>query len=258
MDRVELFTHGSNAFVMFKFPARRESVFEFRMPEHWGSPRMLAKYADHGPYIRVHGGANDVEWEILAPHHVRSKWTPGEEADPWNRDWSYVIDFEGFADTLDCRMALTYKGEEPWDGPSLLACMRNRMADPFIDPDGTRSYLFTQDGPITVNDLTHGEFPSHRMVGSTTDHSEPQKRLSHPIMATLTEDGAYAAFIGFADSKSCSSNFGSIHCIHSNPTIEGMQPGETRMLHGRVYCIPVSGPEDALARWEKDLPDMAG
>jgi len=153
-------------------------------------------------------------------------------------------------------MALTYRGPEPWDGEVILACLRQRMADPFIDPEGTRTYLFRQDGPVTVNAIIKGQFPAHRMTGGSVSAEPGPKSLAHPLMTTLSADGRYAVAIAFAGSTSCSGNFGPIHCIHSNPRIANLQPGETRVLRGRVYCLPVRGPQDVLDRWLRDAPSL--
>jgi len=253
MNLARLFTHGSNAYLMFKFPARPESVFELRFPEHWKSPATSAR---HGDRVRVHGGANTVQWTQPDAHRAQARWEPGEHEAPWDRPWRYTLDYEGHEDFLDISLALTYDGPDPWDGTGILACLRHRMADPFIDPEGHRTWLYRHDGPVTAHDLIAGQFPPHRMMGAALGNSAGPQTLKHPVMATFNRDGTHASFIVFEGAQGCSANFGSIHCIHSNPGIAGMQPGETRVLRGRVYCIPARGPEDVLARWEKDRPDL--
>lgn len=254
MDRAALFAHGSNAFLMFRFPARPESVFEFRMPEYWWSEETKRKY---GEMTRVHGGGEGIRWEVLGPHHARSIWQPGDGADPWDREWEYAIDFVGLEDALDVRVALTYRGAAAWGGVSMLACLRNRMADPFIDPEGVRTFLYRHDGPVSVNEFIGGRFSPHRMAGGVVQSEPGPDSLAHPLMATLTKEGDCACSIAFLDAHNCSGNFGAIHCMHSNPSLAGMQPGETRILRGRVTCIPVQGPADVLARWQSDRAALA-
>jgi len=254
MTNAHLFNHGSNAFILMKFPTRRESVFELNLPEHWGSPRTSAIYGDR---VRVHSGANTVHWDSRDGDRCRAVWTPGGEAAPWDRDWSYLIDYEGHPDFVDIRMELTYRGTEPWDGPNLLACLRNRMADPFIDPPGKRTYLYTATGPVAVHDFVHGQFSEHRMMGAAVSPNSEPTTIQYPLMTTFDVDGTHACAMAFVDATSCSGNFGVIHCIHSNPSICNMTTGETRILRGRVYCMVATDPNDVLDRWLADQQELA-
>jgi hypothetical protein len=47
---------------------------------------------------------------------------------------------------------------------------------------------------------------------------------------------------------------GVIVCIHDDPRIGGLQPGERKKLRGKVYIMS-SDPAALLKRYEKDFPN---
>jgi hypothetical protein len=44
-----------------------------------------------------------------------------------------------------------------------------------------------------------------------------------------------------------------IVCIHNDPRVGGLKPGETKKLHGKVYVMK-NDPKALLARYTRDFP----
>ena len=50
---------------------------------------------------------------------------------------------------------------------------------------------------------------------------------------------------------------GVIVCLHNDPRIGGLQPGETKRLKGKIYILP-NDPAKLLRRYQADFKDAAG
>ena len=46
---------------------------------------------------------------------------------------------------------------------------------------------------------------------------------------------------------------GVIICLHNDPRVGGLKPGETRKLHGKIYLLK-NEPEALLKRYRRDFP----
>ncbi len=43
-------------------------------------------------------------------------------------------------------------------------------------------------------------------------------------------------------------------CLHSDPRVDGLRPGETKQLRSKIYLLP-NEPKALLRRYQKDFPD---
>jgi hypothetical protein len=166
-------------------------------------------------------------------------------------------------DEVDLRLEVVNGGTQPADVQWFQPCMR---VDRFTGLKQSNyiqgCFIFSKDGLTTLDKTRRTEHAIYRggqvyvPAGVGTNDVNPR-----PISPDVPVNGLIGCFS--ADGKSLLATAwdktqelfqGVIVCIHNDPRIGGLQPGERKTLHGKVYFLP-NDPAALLKRYERDFPD---
>ena len=124
-----------------------------------------------------------------------------------------------------------------------------------------KCFIFTEDG-LTMMNSTHREKEGYYTPGQVyaferTDLDDVNPR---PISRTRPANGLIGCFS--ADGETILATAweptqelfqGVLECIHSDPHIGGLEPGETKYIRGKIY-IAGNDPARLLKRYKQDFP----
>ncbi len=164
-------------------------------------------------------------------------------------------------DNVDFNLVLTNKGITAQDIDWFQPCIRvdpftNRAQDDYI----SRCFIFTKKG-LTTLDKTTRTHNGYYKGGQT--YVPPGINLNdvnpRPISPDLPVNGLIGCFSD--DNKYIMATAwdhyqelfqGIFVCIHSDPRIGGLKPGEVKHLHGKMYFLK-NNPNELLMRYKKDF-----
>lgn len=168
------------------------------------------------------------------------------------------------ADELDIQFQLENKGKEfadiQWFQP---ACIRVEKFTGRKQSNYTeRSFIFTEKGLTTLAQTRRTEDALYKggqvylPKGTAKADSNPRP-INHdqPVNGLI---GCYSAdgkwIMATASDKTHELFEGVYVCLHSDPRINGLKPGERKSLRSKIYFVPNDIPS-LLARYKKDFPE---
>jgi hypothetical protein len=215
-------------------------------------------------------GAFGREWkETTLPHK-----TTLTRADPNGRrlefrtsispDVQLRHEIQAGTDELDLRFQFENKGSEPvdlqWFEP---ACIRVAS---FTGCSQTnyiaRSFIFTSKG-LTHLDQLQRTLDARYLGGQvylpasvSRDDANPRPvSLDHPVNGLIGCFSADNRWLLAAASDQTSELFEGVYvCLHSDPRLDGLAPGEVKRRRSKIYLLP-NDPSALLARYRRNFPE---
>jgi len=169
-------------------------------------------------------------------------------------------------EVIDFRLKFINRGNEPVDLEwAQTACLRVGEFTGLSQFDYfNKCFIFTRDG-LTMMNSTHRATEGYYTPGQVyapegTDLDDVNPR---PISRTVPVNGLIGCFssdgsaiLATAWEPTHELFQGVLNCIHNDPHIGGLQPGETKHIFGKIY-IMANDPERLLDRYEQDFPQRA-
>ncbi len=168
-------------------------------------------------------------------------------------------------DDIEFNLILTNKGDKAEDMDWFQPCIRvnqftNREQDDYI----SRCFIFTKNG-LTTLDKTNRAHNGYYKGGQT--YVPPGINLNDVNPRPISPDQPVNGLIGcFSDDNKhlmatawdhYQELFQGIYvCIHSDPRVGGLKPGETKRLRGKLYFLE-NTPGVLLKRYKKDFSGQA-
>jgi hypothetical protein len=166
-------------------------------------------------------------------------------------------------DEIDIQYELTNRGTEPspieWFQP---ACIRVEAFTGCKQSNYIgRSFIFTRRGLTTLDKTIRTEDAVYRggqvyvpMNINRADVNPRPLSLDQPVnglIGCFSADNQYILATAFDQTHEL---FEGVYvCLHSDPHIGGLAPGETKKIHGKIYLLP-NNPEALLKRYRSDFP----
>lgn len=214
-------------------------------------------------------GGTDRDWkETVIPHSTTK--TSGDDdghriqllthVEP---DVTVHHDIKAGGDDVTFRMRLTNHGQQPIDLDWAQPCIRVGAFTGLGQEDYfTRCFIFTDDG-LTSLHQTHRAAEARYTPGQVyvpeginLDDVNPrpisQTRPANGLIGCVSADGALLLAAAWNHTHELFQ--GVITCIHSDPHIGGLDPGQTKTLLGKLYLLP-NDPQALLSRYHGDFPD---
>ena len=166
------------------------------------------------------------------------------------------------ADEVDFQMTLQNKTREPVDLDWLQPCLRvDRFTGLAQSNYISRCFIFTEHG-LTMLDKTRRTEEALYRGGQvyvpkdiSLDDVNPRPiSLDRPVnglIGCFSADGRY--LLAMAWDKTQELFQGVIVCIHNDPRVGGLNAGQVKNLHGKLYFLK-NDPQALLARYNRDLP----
>ncbi len=179
-------------------------------------------------------------------------------------DPSVTVDHEITAgsDEVDFRLIAHNDGTNFVDVQWFQPCMR---VDRFTGLNQTnyidQSFIFTERGLQTLDKLPRSQEALYHggqvYVPATIPRADVNPRPLSAITPVNALIGCFSAdgkqLLATAWDQPQELFQGVIVCLHNDPRIGGLKPGEKRELHGKVYILP-NDPDALLARYRHDFP----
>ena len=166
-------------------------------------------------------------------------------------------------DGLDFTFLLTHRGATPWEIQWFQpACVRVAA---FTGRDQTgyiaRSFVFS-DGRLTMLDRMErtanalylgGQvfLPPGIRAADANPRPLARRRVSNGLIGCYSGDDRW--LLALASDRTFELFEGVYVCLHSDPLIDGLKPGETKRLRQRLYLLP-NDPQQLLRRHAADFP----
>ena len=217
-------------------------------------------------------GANQQNWGKSTVHHrteLLSTSTDGRElrfrtqVEP---AMEVLHEVQARPDGIDFNFALNNRGTEPspvqWFQP---ACIR--LAE-FTGRNQTdypaRSFVYTAKG-LTTLDRLHRTTNALYLGGQVylPPWTRPADANPRPLAADALVNGLIGCFsaddkwlLATASDHTHELFEGVYVCLHSDPLIDGLKPGETKHIRQKLYLLP-NDPKALLRRYQLDFPVRA-
>lgn len=123
-----------------------------------------------------------------------------------------------------------------------------------------RCFIFTNDGLRTLDKVSRTEeaiykggqvyVPAGVPIADVNPRPISPEKPINGLMGCFSADGKSLFATAWSDTQELFQ--GVIVCIHNDPRIGGLKPGEQKKLRGKVYILP-NDPAQLLNRYEKDF-----
>jgi hypothetical protein len=123
-----------------------------------------------------------------------------------------------------------------------------------------RSFVFTDDGLKTLDQLhrtTQARYlggqvylPPWTLPADANPRPLCSDRLANGLVGCYSADGRW--ILATASSRTHELFEGVYVCLHSDPLVDGLKPGETKVLRQKVYILP-NDPQALLRRYHRDF-----
>ena len=164
-------------------------------------------------------------------------------------------------DEVDFRVVARNEGTEFLDVQWFQPCMRvGRFTGLNQSNYISRCFIFTESGLTTLDKTRRTEEARYRggqvYVPNGIDENDVNPRPLSPdrpvnnLIGCFSADGKY--LLGNAWDKPQELFQGVIVCIHNDPRIGGLKPGEVKKLFGKLYFLK-NEPQELLRRYERDF-----
>ena len=165
-------------------------------------------------------------------------------------------------DEVDFRLTLKNRGGEFADVQWFQPCTR---VDRFAGRNQTnyieKSFIFTRNGLVTLDKTTRTEEAIYHggqvyvPEGINLEDVNPRpispEQPVNGLIGSFSADGRY--LVAMAWDRTQELFQGVIVCLHNDPRVGGLKPGETKELHGKIYLMK-NDPAALLKRYRRDFP----
>jgi len=172
-------------------------------------------------------------------------------------------DIRARRDEVEFRLSMKNKGDRFADVQWLQPCMRVGAFTGLKQDDyHRRCFIFTSQGLTSLDKTRRTEEAIYRggqvyvPSGINLDDVNPR-----PISPDLPVNGLIGCFsadnkylVAMAWDRTQELFQGVIVCIHNDPRVGGLKPGETKKLRGKVYFMK-NDPLALLKRYQRDFPE---
>ena len=176
---------------------------------------------------------------------------------------SVVVEHEIAAgtDSVDFRVRARNTGKDFADVQWFQPCMRvDRFTGLKQDNYTQKSFIFTEEGLKLLDRLPRTEEAVYRGGQVYVPAGVPLEDVNpRPISAVKPANGLMGCFsrdgkqlLATAWDQTQELFQGVIVCLHNDPRIGGLKPGENKALHGKVYLLP-NDPGVLLKRYREDF-----
>jgi hypothetical protein len=165
-------------------------------------------------------------------------------------------------DEVDFRVTLKNRGREFADVQWFQPCMRvDRFTGCNQSNYITKSFIFNERGLVTLDKTRRAEDALYRggqvyvPTGINLEDVNPRPispdRPANGLIGCFSSDGQQ--LLAMAWDKTQELFQGVIVCLHNDPRVGGLKPGEVKQLHGKVYFMR-NDPGALLKRYRHDFP----
>jgi len=170
-------------------------------------------------------------------------------------------DIQAGMDEVTFRLRCENQGQQPVDVEWFQPCMRVKQFTGLNQSNYiSRCFIFTESGLTTLDRTRRTEEARYRggqvYVPKGIDENDVNPRPLSPdrpvnnLIGCFSADGKY--LLGNAWDKPQELFQGVIVCIHNDPRIGGLKPGEVKKLFGKLYFLK-NEPQELLRRYERDF-----
>jgi hypothetical protein len=171
-------------------------------------------------------------------------------------------EIEARGDEVDFRLEVVNKGAQPVDVQWFQPCMR---VDRFTGLQQSnyieRCFIFTSAGLTTLDKTRRAEVAIYRggqvYVPAGVNTNDVNPRPLSPDQPVNNLIGCFSAdgksILAMAWDRTQELFQGVIVCIHNDPRIGGLEPGQHKKLYGKIYVVP-NDPAALLKRYRADFP----
>ena len=170
-------------------------------------------------------------------------------------------DIKAGSDEIDFRLELKNSGREAVDVQWFQPCMRvGRFTGLQQSNYITKSFIFTESGLAMLDKTRRTEEAIYRggqvYVPSGIDLNDVNPRPISPdkpvngLIGCISSDDKYLLAMAWDQTQELFQ--GVIVCLHNDPRIGGLKPGETKSLRGKVYLLK-NDPAVLLQRYNRDF-----
>jgi hypothetical protein len=158
---------------------------------------------------------------------------------------------------------ITHRGTQPWPIQWFQpACIRvDRFTGASQSNYTARSFVFTRSGRTPLDALrrtTNALYPGGQVflpdwIEERDANPRPVAldRITNGIIGAVTADGS--SLLAIASDRTFELFEGVYVCLHSDPWIGGLQPGESRRIRQKIYLLP-NDTQQLLRRYAEDFP----
>lgn len=166
------------------------------------------------------------------------------------------------ADEVEFRLTLRNPTDEASDADWFQPCIRvdqftgksqdDYVTSCFIFLDGQPARLPTEPWATEAR-YTPGQVYAAPGVDRDDVNPRPlsERTPSNGLMGCYSADGKLVLATAWDEWQELFQGVGV--CIHSDPRIGGLKPGETKRLHGKIYVVPADL-DQLVERYERDFP----
>ena len=170
-------------------------------------------------------------------------------------------DIRAGKDEVDFRLTLKNRGNEFVDVQWFQPCMRvGRFTGGTQSNYINKSFIFTGRGLTLLDKTRRTEEAIYRggqvYVPKGIDLNDVNPRPISPdqpvngLIGCVSADDRYLLAMAWDQTQELFQ--GVIVCLHNDPRVGGLKPGETKKLHGKVYFLR-NDPKALLKRYERDF-----
>jgi hypothetical protein len=164
-------------------------------------------------------------------------------------------------DEVEFRVEAENTGKEFVDAQWFQPCMRVGGFTGLVQSNyHARCFIFTKDGLVTLDKTRRTEEAMYRggqvYVPAGIDTNDVNPRPLSPdvpvndLIGCFSADGSKLLAMAWDHTQELFQ--GVIVCIHNDPRLGGLKPGEKKSLRGRIYFMK-NDPEALLKRYRKDF-----
>ena len=164
-------------------------------------------------------------------------------------------------DEIDFRVVARNEGKQWVDVDWFQPCMRvDRFTGLGQSNYIQKSFIFTDQGLSMLDKLSRNEeaiyrggqvyVPSGISLKDVNPRPVSSVKPVNSLIGCFSEDGKQLLATAWDQTQELFQ--GVIVCLHNDPRIGGLKPGEKRNLHGKIYLLP-NDPQALLARYRRDF-----
>lgn len=165
-------------------------------------------------------------------------------------------------DEVTFDLTVKNEGEKFQDVQWFQPCIRvNRFTGRTQQNYPERSFIYTKEGLRTLDKVARTEEAIYKggqvyvPAGIPLEDVNPRpispEKPVNGLMGCFSADNKWLFATAWSDTQELFQ--GVIVCIHNDPRIGGLNPGQEKKLTGRIYILP-NDPALLLARYNKDFP----
>lgn len=214
-----------------------------------------------------HKGSTERDWhKTVLPHKtslVAAEPTHLRFRTSIQPDAEMIHEVRAGSNTIEFQYTLTNKGQQPldveWFQP---ACIRvGRFTGLDQSNYTSRSFIFTERGLTTLNQTRRREegfyrggqvyVPKGINLADVNPRPICQDQPVNGLIGCFSADGKQ--LLATASSSTHELFEGVFVCLHSDPHVGGLAPGETKQIHAKIYLLR-NDPEELLKLYRQDFP----